>query len=101
MGKGESNERFLNINGLVFPHIYRVNASAGSGKTNALSERFIKLLLSKKLDNNSIENIIAITFTNKAVMEMKERILHKLKTLYFQDKSDEKMPNSYRKYRKR
>ena len=90
MGKGESNERFLNINELVFPHIYRVNASAGSGKTNALSERFIKLLLLKKLDNNSIENIIAITFTNKAVMEMKERILHKLKTLYFQDKSDEK-----------
>ncbi|RKX67714.1 hypothetical protein DRP44_01590, partial [candidate division TA06 bacterium] len=90
MGKGESNERFLNINELVFPHIYRVNASAGSGKTNALSDRFVELLLTKKINNNFLPNIIALTFTNKAVMEMKERILHKLKTLYFQDKSDKK-----------
>lgn len=73
------------FNKLIFPHIYRVNASAGSGKTHALTERFIKLLLSNKIENNALSNIIAITFTNKAATEMKERILRNLKSLYFQN----------------
>ncbi len=50
-------------------------ASAGSGKTFTLALEYIKLLV----DNPSIyRNILAVTFTNKATGEMKERILSKL-----------------------
>lgn len=53
--------------------IYR--ASAGSGKTFTLALEYIKLLI----DNpKSYRKILAVTFTNKATGEMKERILGKL-----------------------
>ncbi len=53
------------------------SASAGSGKTYALAKAYLKLLLS----NDSpikFRQILAITFTNKAVDEMKTRILDNL-----------------------
>ncbi|MEP3384109.1 MAG: UvrD-helicase domain-containing protein, partial [Flavobacteriaceae bacterium] len=53
------------------------NASAGSGKTYTLTKEYLKLLLS----NDSpikFRQILAITFTNKAVGEMKTRILDNL-----------------------
>ena len=53
-----------------------VSASAGSGKTFRLVNRYISLL---NIDNSS--NIIAITFTNKAANEMKERIIKELQSL--------------------
>ncbi|MEO1928305.1 MAG: RecB-like helicase [Nautiliaceae bacterium] len=53
-----------------------VKASAGSGKTFRLANRYISLL---SVDNPV--NIIAITFTNKASNEMKERIVKFLKEL--------------------
>lgn len=53
------------------------NASAGSGKTFTLAERYLNLLLSSP-KNTSFQNILAITFTNKAVGEMKSRILEYL-----------------------
>jgi len=53
-----------------------VKASAGSGKTFRLANRYIALL---SVDNPS--NILAITFTNKASNEMKERIIKFLKNL--------------------
>ena len=53
---------------------YLIEASAGSGKTRVLTERVKKLLE----DNSS--KILAITFTNKASEELKERLeLDKLK----------------------
>lgn len=53
------------------------NASAGSGKTFKLAERYLALLLSSP-KHTSFQNILAITFTNKAVGEMKSRILEYL-----------------------
>ena len=66
--------------------IYR--SSAGSGKTYALVRNFIKLSLigSKEgFRSNYISQILAITFTNKAAAEMKERVLMSLKALMNRD----------------
>lgn len=53
------------------------DASAGSGKTYTLVKEYLKIiLLSKKPD--AYRNILAITFTNKAVHEMKSRIVESL-----------------------
>lgn len=53
------------------------NASAGSGKTYTLVKQYLLLLFtSQKVDN--YKNILAITFTNKAVEEMKTRIVGSL-----------------------
>ena len=53
------------------------NASAGSGKTFTLVKEYLAiLLLSAKKD--TYKNILAITFTNKAVAEMKTRIIDAL-----------------------
>ena len=53
------------------------NASAGSGKTYALVKEYLKLVLRSK-NEQRFRNILAITFTNKAVNEMKQRILKNL-----------------------
>ena len=50
-------------------------ASAGSGKTFTLAVEFIKLLI---IDPKRYENILAVTFTNKATEEMKHRIVSQL-----------------------
>jgi len=58
--------------------IISVQASAGSGKTYSLAKRYIYLLLSSG-DGIGIKNIIAVTFTNKAAVEMKYRVISYLK----------------------
>uniref|UniRef100_I2Q408 DNA 3'-5' helicase n=1 Tax=Desulfovibrio sp. U5L TaxID=596152 RepID=I2Q408_9BACT len=72
--------------------LIQVKASAGSGKTHALTERFISLALRTKgnlprICADSLEagyalpEIMAVTFTNKAAAEMRERVFHRLKTM--------------------
>lgn len=69
-------------------YIYR--ASAGSGKTFLLTGFYIELLFRKELtpsldteERNLLFNeILAVTFTNKATTEMKERIIKDLKKLW-------------------
>lgn len=79
--------------------IYR--ASAGSGKTFTLALEYMKLLVQRP---DSYRNILAVTFTNKATGEMKERILGKLYGVAngldsakdYLDKLDEQLPDMSR-----
>lgn len=57
-------------------HVY--NASAGSGKTFSLVKEYLKIVL-KSGSPEQFKNILAITFTNKAANEMKERIVNNLR----------------------
>jgi ATP-dependent helicase/nuclease subunit A len=71
--------------GLTFPHFTVLKASAGSGKTHMLTKRFVQFLLSEKISKNGLRNILAITFSNNAAKEMRERIIEWLKLLHFGD----------------
>ena len=53
------------------------NASAGSGKTFTLVKEYLKVVLASN-DRYTFQKILAITFTNKAANEMKERVLSNL-----------------------
>src|SRR6266436_4588706 len=52
-----------------------VTAGPGSGKTTVLVERYLHILQEHKL---SIDQIVAITFTNRAANEMRERLRDRL-----------------------
>lgn len=58
-------------------------ASAGSGKTFTLAVEYIKLLI---LNPYAYRQILAVTFTNKATAEMKERILSQLYGIHTGDR---------------
>ena len=54
------------------------NASAGSGKTFTLVKEYLKILLQTS-DANQFKHILAVTFTNKAAAEMKQRVIQNLR----------------------
>lgn len=56
-----------------------INASAGSGKTYTLVKRVLLICLKHPNQYDAVKHILALTFTNKAANEMKERILQWLK----------------------
>jgi ATP-dependent exoDNAse (exonuclease V) beta subunit len=60
------------------------SASAGSGKTYTLAQDYLTLLF-KNPYANGYRRILAVTFTNKAVGEMKERILDYLHKFTFDE----------------
>ncbi|MCX8161099.1 MAG: UvrD-helicase domain-containing protein [Candidatus Saccharicenans sp.] len=66
-----------------FPEFVILKASAGTGKTRALTLRFTQFLLSPYIKHNDPNQILAITFTRNATKEMKERIIGWLKKCYF------------------
>ena len=62
------------------------NASAGSGKTYTLAKEYLKIILSNP---KGYKQILAITFTNKAVNEMKHRILDNLHKFSLKSNTEE------------
>jgi ATP-dependent exoDNAse (exonuclease V) beta subunit len=56
-------------------NLYVYKASAGSGKTHRLTEKYLSLLFSSPY---AYRHILAVTFTNKATDEMKSRIIEEL-----------------------
>lgn len=63
---------------MLQPNEFKIyNASAGAGKTYTLVKEYLSILLSST-NPYAFESILAITFTNKAANEMKERILQQL-----------------------
>lgn len=68
-----------------FKPFLALEASAGSGKTFALSVRYVALVLM----GAKIGEILAITFTNKAANEMKIRIIETFLELHQANKSNE------------
>lgn len=67
----------------VSPELLVYKASAGSGKTFTLAVEYIKLLIQNP---RAYQQILAVTFTNKATAEMKERILSQLYGIWNGDK---------------
>ena len=64
------------------PELVRISASAGAGKTFSLSTRYLTLLKRQAgPSSKALQGILAITFTNKAAQEMRQRILGHLKTI--------------------
>ncbi|HYF98341.1 MAG TPA: UvrD-helicase domain-containing protein, partial [Coxiellaceae bacterium] len=68
------NESQLRLQAIDPAHSFIVQAPAGSGKTELLTQRYLRLL--SLVDEP--EEIIAITFTRKAAMEMRQRVLNAL-----------------------
>ena len=66
------------------------DASAGSGKTYTLTKEYLKILFLARTDD-AYRKILAITFTNKAVEEMKSRIVSSLYQFSIDDTSDKAM----------
>ena len=55
-----------------------LNASAGSGKTHQLVLEYLTILLGSDYQVPKYKSIVAMTFTNKAALEMKTRIIETL-----------------------
>ncbi|HPP87941.1 MAG TPA: UvrD-helicase domain-containing protein, partial [bacterium] len=63
-----------------FQKNYCIQAGAGSGKTTTLVELYLRILLNSRNTDNPLlpENILALTFTDKAATELRERIYSRI-----------------------
>ena len=84
----------LNDYQIAKDHIDRsllVSASAGTGKTRVLVDRYINIL---RRTPTKVDEIVAITFTEKAAAEMKERIRRSIRLLdQYETNIDENLPD--------
>jgi|GEM_PF-874361 len=69
--------------------LFFLEASAGTGKTHTL-ERIVARLVGRNENPLQIENILVVTFTNRAAREMKERIRSYLLNLSSEGKEEER-----------
>lgn len=67
-----------------------VSAAAGSGKTRVLVDRVIDLVVNDKVD---IDKMVIVTFTNKASVEMKDRIRLALEEILEEDPANKFIKN--------
>ena len=77
------------------PHLLVYRASAGSGKTFTLAVEYIRQLIE---DPFAYRRILAVTFTNKATAEMKERILSQLYGIAHKDPASDGYLNKIREH---
>src|ERR1043166_9795358 len=64
-----------------------VSAGPGAGKTKVLVERYLHILRTQKV---SVDNIVAITFTNRAANEMRDRVRKQIEDLLRQSEGEER-----------
>ena len=78
-----------------------MTANAGSGKTAVLVERYLRLLLQKKA---TVDQIVVLTFTDKAAGELRRRIAEALRAAAHEQGSEnerliapirEQLPNAF------
>lgn len=77
-------------NNYLSPSLRVYKASAGSGKTFTLAAQYIGHLI---IDPSAYSRILAVTFTNKATAEMKDRILAQLNGLATSDPTSDSYLN--------
>ena len=68
-----------------------LNASAGSGKTHQLVLEYLTILLGADFSVPKYKSIVAMTFTNKAALEMKNRIISTLEGIINYDGTNSKI----------
>src|SRR5438034_643956 len=64
-----------------------VTAGPGAGKTFVLVERYLEILRARKV---SVDNIVAITFTNRAANEMRQRVRERIDGLLRESSGNER-----------
>src|SRR5438132_13594630 len=89
--QSDSNPRELKSEQRVAAHTLdrhlSVTAGPGAGKTSVLVERYLEILRTRKV---SVDNIVAITFTNRAANEMRERVRKEIDNFLKQTDGDER-----------
>ncbi|MFQ5842052.1 MAG: UvrD-helicase domain-containing protein [Thermodesulfobacteriota bacterium] len=70
---------------IIYPQIRFLKTSAGAGKTYQLTNRFLSLLKGMRPSAEALRGVVAITFTNRAAAEMKERIILALKQIALEE----------------